>query len=412
MQPDSPYQVTKPLGSSQLGTVWAAVDGEGRELTVAVLEAGVASEQRWRDAFTSAANTLPQQKDGQRYVSADFSAAAPWVILASDGGPGAEQIFLALGADYQPIASGAPTPPPAPAPISMPTTTTSTTQAAPIATADPVETAPAPAPAPTPTPQWDSAPAPAPQWENTPAPSPQWENPPAPAPAWEKPAEKKRGLRTWGMVGILSVIALTGAGTLFALTQGDDRPAGGDPAVAASEAAVPTPTPLHPGIEPPRIGDWPVSWPQFTAKDKAQTLALDGVDLQLPFPRGWACAPAATSEGATKFTCGMTSGGEQIGGEIIVRDCAQPCDTAQQDSLRTVEEAWGQQWRYAGTNVTLAETLKVDGADRYGMVVIAYYKTTAQDPVNRQLVIRMTAPLGWRDDVRRVANGARAAAQF
>ena len=378
MQPDSPYQVIKPLGSSQLGTVWAAVDDEGRELTVAVLEAHVAGDHRWREAFTAAANALPPQKDGRRYVSADFATAAPWVIRLVDGGPGAEQVLLALGAEYQPMAQEVPAA--AQAGVSA-------------AASGPLSTAVPPAAS------EDQSPA-------DPFASPVRRIEPSP------PQPRHTG--RWVMVTVLAVVVLTVAGTQFVLAQGNGPTPGGSTQARTTTAAapVPTPSPLHPGLEPPRVGDWPTKWPKFTARDKTQKVPLDGVSFALTMPTGWSCTPAASGEGFVKYDCGMSAGAEQLGGELIVRTCPQSCDTARQDTMRKVEEAWGQQWRYAGKNVTLAETLKIDGTSRYGLVLVAYFRDGAQEPINRQLVLRMTSPVQWLDDLRKVANGARSAAKF
>lgn len=104
MQPDRPYQMIEVLGSCQVGTVWSAVDVQGRALTVAILSATAGADQRWREAFAAAANALGQpQSGGPHFLYADFTAATPWVACAVDGGSGAERVFLALGQEYQPV---------------------------------------------------------------------------------------------------------------------------------------------------------------------------------------------------------------------------------------------------------------------------------------------------------------------
>ncbi|MFC4065156.1 hypothetical protein [Actinoplanes subglobosus] len=378
--------MTKPLGSSQLGTVWAAHDRDGQQLTVAVLEAGVASDPRWRQAFTSAANALPPQADGRRYVTADFTADAPWVIRVADGGPGAEQVLVALGAEYRPFTTDPPT-------VVIPRQ-----QDATVAVDDRMPAHPVPAPAP---PQ-PTVPVPAPPTVPVPAPRPA-----APAQGWRRRSGR------WVLVAVLATITLTGAGTLFALTRGDDPGPGktGSPQQSAVAAPVLTPSALHPGLEPPRVGDWP-NWEKYTGKDKTQTLTLDRIGFPVTLPKGWTCTPAAAGEDVVEYYCGMSTGSDNIGGELIVRTCAQPCDATRQNTMRKVEEAWGKQWRYAGPNVTLAEATEIDDVPRYGIVVLAYIRDTPQEPINRQLVLRMTAPIGWENDLRKVANSVRTAAEF
>ncbi|MDO3700862.1 trypsin-like peptidase domain-containing protein [Micromonospora sp. C28SCA-DRY-2] len=103
MQPVGPYRFTHVLGGSVVGKAWAAIDSQGRFVTVAVLEGAAATDPRWREAFAAMADSLAQQPGGQAYAYADFSADSPWVAYPSEAGPGAEKLLRALGADYQPV---------------------------------------------------------------------------------------------------------------------------------------------------------------------------------------------------------------------------------------------------------------------------------------------------------------------
>ncbi|MGC4855748.1 sugar transferase [Micromonospora sp. DT4] len=103
MQPNGPYRFTHVLGGSQVGKAWAAIGGQGRLVTVAVLDAAVAATPAWREAFSATANALAQTQGGQTFAYADFGAAAPWVAYPAEAGPGAEKLFRALGVDYQPV---------------------------------------------------------------------------------------------------------------------------------------------------------------------------------------------------------------------------------------------------------------------------------------------------------------------
>ncbi len=121
MQPEGPYRFTETLGECQVGRAWAALDGQDRPVTVAVLEGAAAGDQRWREAFANAANVLAQTPGGHRYVNADFAAAEPWIAYPSEEEGAAERLFRSLGMDYQrtPTAEMLP-PPPAAAPVSPP----------------------------------------------------------------------------------------------------------------------------------------------------------------------------------------------------------------------------------------------------------------------------------------------------
>jgi hypothetical protein len=444
-----------------VGNVWSAVDGAGRPLTVAVLEAHVAADQRWRDAFVAASHALPPQSDGRPYANADFTAATPWVTRLTDGSLGAEHVFLALGIEYTPAA-----PPAVPEPPTMPFTAGS-----PVGSSQPLSGAPQPTYGPAygqpmsgPPQQANGQPMSGPPQQangqmygqpygtSDPMSGPPYptSGPPQPisvvpennqpisdpmtqpyaADPFSSPVRRiepspPRPNRTglWIALGVVLVVLLAGGGAFFFLTKNGDQghKDSGKPTTQAQQkaqtqtsAAAPavTPTPLHPGIEPPRVGNWPEKWPVFAAKDKAKKLTLDGVGFPVTVPLGWACTPAANAAGSVKYTCGITAGSDQVGGELIVRDCAQPCDTATQEAMRKEEEAWGQEWRWVGKNATLAETLKVDGADRYGMVVVAYVPGSTGGTLGKQIVLRLTGPSQWRDDLRKVANGVRSAAKF
>ncbi|PZF95688.1 hypothetical protein C1I99_17960, partial [Micromonospora deserti] len=159
MQPVGPYRFTHVLGGSPVGKAWAAIDEQGRFVTVAVLETTVAGDQRWREAFAATANSLAQTPGGQAYAYADFSAAAPWVAYPADVGPGAEKLLRALGGDYQPVPTEMEPPMSAPPQqVSAPPQPTSAPPHLPWAMhAGPVPTQPVPS-----TPQPDSAP---PAWD-------------------------------------------------------------------------------------------------------------------------------------------------------------------------------------------------------------------------------------------------------
>ncbi|MCZ7420625.1 MULTISPECIES: hypothetical protein [unclassified Micromonospora] len=114
MQPGTPYRFTHMLGGSSVGKAWAAIDEQGRLVTVAVLDATVAATEGWREAFAGMANSLAEAPEGVPYTYADFSAAAPWVAYPAEAGPGAERLMRSLGVDYQPIQAEARAPVSAP----------------------------------------------------------------------------------------------------------------------------------------------------------------------------------------------------------------------------------------------------------------------------------------------------------
>jgi hypothetical protein len=226
-----------------------------------------------------------------------------------------------------------------------------------------------------------------------------------------RPRRRRKGL--WAAVAVV-VLALAGGATAVVLTMNKDgkTPVAQESTAASSGPVIPTPSARQPGLEPPRVGDWP-RWPVFGPGNNPQPHSLDGTGLTLALPSSWTCTRAATDEGTTRYNCGTaTTNGEEVGGEITVRTCEKPCNTERRDEMRKAEEAWGQQWRYAGDYAVIAETKTVNGSARYGLVVVAFWRSTPDDAVDRQLVFRMTAPEAWTDDIRKVANAAKNAAKF
>ncbi|GIF52140.1 hypothetical protein DFJ67_6348 [Asanoa ferruginea] len=375
MRPEIPYRVIGRLGTCDIGTVWLAVDDFEHQVTVAVLNEAVAADQQWRDAFAASTtvSTEPEQRTG--FLQADFTTTEPWVAYPGEQDPGAERVFIALGRDYRSDA---------PKEVSYDDEPPEITSPAPYQ----VEPA---------TP-FDAGPDPFSSPGRRIVPS---------TPKKRRP----RGLLVGIAVGV--VLLLAAGGVVFAVVNGG----GGDPdptpstggTVAASQ---PTTEPVHPGLEPPRPGDWPNKWPVFGPTNPVRPVNLDGLGFTLTLPARWECVAAAVSPGNARYNCGRNTDNGQIGGELTVRACTPVCDEAHRDELRKVEEAWGAQWRYAGANATLAETLTLDGADRYGLVVIGYWASTPGSAIDRQLVLRMTAPPNWVDDIRRVANGVRDSTKF
>jgi hypothetical protein len=256
---------------------------------------------------------------------------------------------------------------------------------------------------------------------------PQW--PPRPLPAagelpslWSQyapgfpppptePDEPRRRTGLWIAISIVVVLALAAGAGVYAWRQ-----KGGTPTVTRSSSPqpvdVPAGPPVSPGVEPPRPGDWP-TWPAFGPADPVQTLELQGVGFPLTVPATWKCANSATADGYAKYQCGDDANKDQeIGGEFIVRECEQPCDDQRRATLRQNEEAWGLQWRDGGPDAVLAETLKLNGGDRYALVVVAFWRSAADAPIDRELIMRMTSPVSWCDTLRRVANAVRDQTHF
>ncbi|MFG1887592.1 trypsin-like peptidase domain-containing protein [Micromonospora sp. NPDC049051] len=277
MQPDGPYRFTHLLGTCQVGKAWAAIDAQGRFVTVAVLDAVVANDPRWREAYSGMANVLAQAPDGHAYTYADFSAPAPWVAYPAEAGPGAEKLLRALGVEYHPVAPG----PGSLAPVSSPPQPVSSQPAS--APPHLVSGAPQPTSGPPHAP-WavQAGPMPAQPGASSPtpvsaAPAPSWDAPTTVTPAQPvanapqspaaqptavpydpfaaqtpriRPSEPPRR-RTGGWVGVAALILVVALGTgaaVWALAPGEPAQPGTAPTVASS--AFPGGAAVNPGMKP------------------------------------------------------------------------------------------------------------------------------------------------------------------
>jgi hypothetical protein len=77
--------------------------------------------------------------------------------------------------------------------------------------------------------------------------------------------------------------------------------------------------------------------------------------------------------------------------------------------MREREEAWGLQWIRAGSYAAWAQTTNFVGPPHYGLVVVGYWRSVADGAIDRQVVLRLTAPAARVNDLRKVANDIHAA---
>ncbi|MFI7026011.1 S1 family peptidase [Micromonospora sp. NPDC049900] len=279
MQPDGPYRYTHLLGGSPVGKAWAAIDGQGRFVTVAVLDAAVAASPGWREAFAGIVNNLAQSPGGLPFTYADFSAAAPWVAYPAETGPAAEKLFRALGVDYQPVTTPAPPPvsgPPAPVsgaphPISGPPQPTSGAPQSVSGPPQPISAAPQPVSGMPAQPIHADPVSGAP---TSPGLGPSLDDPPqhdpftAPARRIQPSAPPKRQTGLLVAVAALLLAAFAGGGAgVWAISAG-----GVDP---STPAPAPTATPPAPGLKP-----WAETTPRSAEERTLATAAPSMVFLE------------------------------------------------------------------------------------------------------------------------------------
>jgi hypothetical protein len=377
-----PYALSRALGTSPAGGVWAAADAAGNQVTIAVLDAAVAADPEWRRVFAATVDALARS-GGLTAVAADFGADPPWVAYPATAVPGAETVFITLGQNYQPVAATA-------APVSG-------------SPGSPPYSSPPPYPGSPGSPPYPGSPAAA-------SGSP-WPSEPVAA-AGASGGTRPNPFRWLGVIALL--LLLPGAGTaIIAATAQPPGPvptpsrtptASGTP--TASPAPLVTPQPSQPGIEPPEDGGWPGSWPKFGPGDKTSTVRLAGISFPLQLPTTWQCTVQRRSSGFVRYTCTEPGG---ITGDLLERTCPSPCDSARRAEYRMAEEAWGLRWVRAGGFGTWAETGNAAGTARYGLVFVTFWRSKTEGPVDREFVFRVTAPPERTDEVRKVANSARQA---
>ncbi|MER7457610.1 trypsin-like peptidase domain-containing protein [Micromonospora sp. NPDC126480] len=247
-----------------MGKAWAAIDDQGRFVTVAVLDAAVAASPGWREAFTGVADSLAQAPDGLAYTYADFSAESPWVAYPAEAGPGAEKLFRALGVEYTPVPTAvSPTSAPprpvsgAPQPVSGPPQLPWAMQAGtiPAQLSAPQPVSPAAGPV-RPTVSPSSGP---------PSDPPPYEPFTAPVRRIQPSAVPKRRTGLWvGVATAVLVLVAAGGGLVYLAGSSDDQP---DPSAAAVPTAFPTVEPVNAAIKP-----W-ASVPPYSAQERALAVA-------------------------------------------------------------------------------------------------------------------------------------------
>ncbi|BCJ68659.1 hypothetical protein [Polymorphospora rubra] len=309
--------------------------------------------------------------------------------------------------------SGGPTPPAA-EPPTVPVVGSFPAQAGPMG---PFPPRPADLPPRQPGPAAHPGPSSAPPATSVPHLSPGQPQPSAVVPAYPPlrplaPARprRKRGALVTALVAVLALVlgAAGGAAGMWAWG-GNVASPGPDASPSPSvDIALPDTAPRAPGLEPPTSGGWPSRYPDFGREDRTQRVTdLPGVGISFRMPETWRCESVKSASGFVHYSCGTPPGQEpEVGGDLIVRHCPGPCDEQRRIELRKSEEAFGLQWIRSGLFTTWAETDEI-GAAQYGLVYMTFWRSVPEGPLDRQLVLRMTAPAEQADELRKLTNSIR-----
>jgi hypothetical protein len=417
-----PYRLLRTLGGCEAGQVWSAYAADGTSVTVAMIDPGRAADPRWLNGLMSGVDGLVRS-GALSIVGADLSPPTPWVACAWDEGIGAGRLFTAGGLPYQSAAPGNPVYPPEPVPVAH--------LAAPTNGMSPVETVQAlgraaiPADAPTNelrpqatppfTPPFHVPTAPPMSPPISPAPfSPPAGQPMPPArpaspaaptrPPSAPPRRRRRGRGI--LVTLVILLLLAGAGTAAVWRFGLPAiPGLGAQSTPTVTTAAPVVAPKGPGVEPPAAGDLlPVAWATFGDREQTQPMSPGGVGFTFRAPQTWKCNQSQGGPTGVVFTCGSGTGASAIGGDLAVHPCLEGCDTAVREKMRKSEDAWALQWTSAGPYVTWAQTSALPAPAQYGLILIGYWRSDPNGPLNRQTVLRLTAPQANAAEIQKVAN--------
>ncbi|MFI1988178.1 hypothetical protein [Actinoplanes sp. NPDC020271] len=403
------YRLEHQLSSCTVGEVWSGADEQGRPVTVARLNELASADSRWRDAFAAATETLAaSETDRLAVTGSDLAGERPWV--ASDGDAGA--IFTVLGQDLTPVGA-------VPATLSAAGMATDhqpdsvrtesrpsvegeppTEPLRPVLTdpAQPVSAAPVSGLPTSGLPSFDQ-PVSAVPVSGAPAPYRGMGSPPRP------------GRLLLLIVGLVSLLvgAAGGAAIVAAASVGDDEPApvasSGPVTFTDAQLLLPSTQPAAPG-QSPEPDEWPDNnWPTFGDQAGATEVSgLEGLGFSFQTPEGWKCVLAEKADAAVHYRCGAFDGDTiTAGGDIFYRTCPAVCDNTTRVALRAREEAWGLRWTGGTTVQSWVENPSVNGKPEFGLVYVGFTRTAVEQVLNREVVLRMTAPADRADDVKKVA---------
>jgi hypothetical protein len=220
------------------------------------------------------------------------------------------------------------------------------------------------------------------------------------------------------LLAVVAVVSLLIGGAAGAAVMGlrgggdtpSPKPSGATAEFTDAQLLFPATPPARPGIDSTQNSGWPEGWPKFDGSGSGVTemTGLDGLDFDFLVPSGWKCVLTDRAEAAAHYRCGSWQGDTlTTGGDVTVRACATVCDSTRRTLLRQREEAWGLRWTSNYSLRSWAETTQLDGKPQYGLVYVGFWRSAPEDPLNREVVLRMTAPTAVANDVKKVVDNIR-----
>jgi len=379
LQPGDPpllgvFRLTGRLEERPAGIVYLGVDPEGRELSIAILHRGTATDAAARDRFRAAIVS----GDGlawvpPRVVAAEPDGPTPWVAAPYAEGEAGAAVFL------EPVAVAGVTPPPSYGP------------------------------------QFQH------YWAGDQAPA-------APPPGWgvqvglpgDSAAVARRGPR-WTLVGgvlVLGVLVVTLAVLLVSLvntgkpvagptpgrTTSVPSPSGSTP--GASSSARPTVTASPHGALP--LSRAKIKGPVWKKGDATYTMRLPEIGLVFRTPPKWGCLRSDRAAAPNiRWTC-VDEGGAMRGAALTVevRPCAGGCPAPVRKAARKEVSPQGT-WTSSDSSTSYSEW--VDGGEQKTLTLHFYHQDNERKGVNAQVIaLGVAGRKSQADAVWKVLNDIRA----
>jgi hypothetical protein len=240
--------------------------------------------------------------------------------------------------------------------------------------------------------------------------------PPPAAPPVPRSRRRRRGRRVLATVAlVIAMFAIPAVIALLVIRPDANNTNNPEPGPTSGPGERARAAVSGPGIEPPVDGDWPTQWARFQGSDSTKRMSdLEGLGFSFDVPSTWECTKAASDTSTVRYECGAGLGTpDEIGGDIIVRACPEDlCTGERRSAMRKTEEAWGLQWNRAGNVFCWAETTNFVGPPHYGLVMVGYWRSVDAGVLDRQVVVRLTAPTAQTGDIQKVVNSVRTEVRY
>lgn len=370
-----PFRLHARLREGPAGITYLGTDAQGRDVSVALLTRGAASDPAARDRFRAAVTGgLGVDRGGAPVVTADPDGPAPWVATAYVPHEAGAERFLD--------------------PVAM----TDATSTAMVGEGGGPEFEP----------HWAGAAEPA--------------VPAAPLPAMPQPVDGG-GPRVGLVLGIVAAVLLLVVGLVSGSlllvsratsTRPTPNPTPGATSAPGQTSTAPTPSPggASPTAAPLRTGGPTVVGGTWGSGDDTYTMEnLSGLGFSFRVPEAWGCL---RSSRATPPDVRWVCIDEQWQGDDVphlvlqVSPCDAPCDRKQQRRMPDAFDVEGE-WKRSDATTTYAEwTDRQKGTRFYNLAMSHFWHSGGSAGLNSRVQVIAAGPTKTKSDLRKIVNDIRA----